>query len=179
MPAKADLATHVEGTAFSFTKTFLENLSEARSHTTFVAAINAADLAALLQEPGPFTLFAPTNEAFTHLPKGQLESWMQPENRETLAALLRYHMVAGKFSVEGLLAALRREHGQTRLKTLQGEDLIITEDGRRLILVDARGGRSTISFADLPEKNGILHIIDKILQPAIMGPAPTPAPETP
>jgi len=164
--AAAELAIHTGGATFAFSKTVFENLSEARSHTTLVEAIRTAGIEPLLKEEGSYTLFAPTNEAFAQLPKDTRTVWPQPENHDTLAALLRYQIVAGRHSVETMLAALRREQGPIRLKTLQGEEIIVTEDGRHLILTDARGGRAMITYADIPEKNGLLHIIDKVLQPA-------------
>jgi len=179
--AAAELAIHAWGATFTFSKTFFENLREARSHTILVEAIRAAGIEPLLDDEGSYTLFAPTNEAFTQLPKDTRAVWLQPENHDTLAALLRYQIVAGRHSVETMLAALRREKGPIRLKTLQGEEIIVTEDGRRLILTDARGGRAMMTYVDIPEKNGLLHIIDKVLQPArldwiVLTPPPSLAP---
>lgn len=132
----------------------LENIAQAKSLSTFLAAAQAADLGEMLQEPGEYTVFAPANAAFTQLPTAVLEGWMLPENREALSQVARYHIVPGSYPRESLRDGMR-------LRTLQGEELEITlQDGRFRV-----NGSAQILLEDAESSNGLLHIIDGVLLP--------------
>jgi uncharacterized surface protein with fasciclin (FAS1) repeats len=136
-----------------------------KDHTTLVAAVKAADLVTTLKSNGPFTLFAPTNSAFEKLPKGTVENLLKPESKEDLAKILTYHVVAGSLKASDVLAAIKAGNGKATLKTVQGENLTATLINGKVILTDAKGGKSTVIATDLAASNGIVHVIDTVLMP--------------
>lgn len=134
-------------------------------HTTLVAALKAAGLVATLQGKGPFTVFAPTNEAFAALPAGTVENLLKPENKATLTKILTYHVVAGKFDAKSVLALIAKEKGKAVVKTVAGESLTLTTMGGKVMITDAKGNMATVVAADLMGSNGVVHVVNKVLMP--------------
>jgi uncharacterized surface protein with fasciclin (FAS1) repeats len=136
-----------------------------KDFSTLVAAVTAADLVATLNSEGPFTVFAPTNEAFSNLTAGTLDSLLKSENKETLQAILTYHVVAGKFKASDVLKAIQENNGKFEITTVQGGKLIASLNGSNVILTDEKGNISTIVITDVEASNGIIHAIDTVLLP--------------
>lgn len=135
------------------------------AHTTLVAAVTAADLVETLSGTGPFTVFAPTNDAFAKLPAGTVDTLLKPENKGTLSSILTYHVVAGKLTAADVVAAIKAGDGKAELTTVQGGKLVGTMMGDTVMLTDAKGGMSHVTVADLDQSNGVIHVIDKVLMP--------------
>jgi uncharacterized surface protein with fasciclin (FAS1) repeats len=147
------------------TKNIVENAVNSKDHTTLVAAVKAAGLVETLQGPGPFTVFAPTNEAFAALPAGTVETLVKPENKETLTKILTYHVIAGKMTSADLAKAIKAGGGTAVLKTVQGENLTAMMKGKSIELKDEKGGISTVTIADVMQSNGVIHVVNKVLMP--------------
>ncbi len=156
----------VGGAAMYPTKTIVENAVNSPIHTTLVAAVKAGGLVDTLNSAGPFTVFAPTNDAFAKLPAGTVETLVKPENKATLDKILTYHVVAGKISSKDLAKMIKKGHGKATLKTVQGEDLVASMSGKNIILTDAKGGTATVTTADVFQSNGVIHVIDSVLMPS-------------
>src|SRR5271157_1775140 len=139
----------VGGAAMYPTKNIVENAVNSKDHTTLVAAVKAAGLVETLESAGPFTVFAPTNEAFGKLPAGTVENLVKPENKETLTKILTYHVVAGRLSSADLWAQVKAGNGKAELKTVQGGTLTAMAKGKKLYLVDEKGNKSWITIADV------------------------------
>jgi uncharacterized surface protein with fasciclin (FAS1) repeats len=148
----------VGGAAMYPSKTIVENAVNSKDHTTLVAAVKAAGLVDTLSSKGPFTVFAPTNTAFSKLPAGTVESLVKPENKATLTKILTYHVVPGKMEASDLT------DGKT-LKTVEGEELTIKNAGGKVTLTDAKGGMSTVTIANVNQSNGVIHVVDTVLMP--------------
>jgi uncharacterized surface protein with fasciclin (FAS1) repeats len=156
----------VGGAAMYPTKTIVENAVNSPIHTTLVAAVKAAGLVDTLNSPGPFTVFAPTNDAFDKLPAGTVDTLLKPENKATLVKILTYHVVPGKISSKELIKMIKKGHGKATLKTVQGEDLTASLSDGKVILTDAKGGTATVTTADVFQSNGVIHVIDTVLMPS-------------
>jgi uncharacterized surface protein with fasciclin (FAS1) repeats len=146
----------VGGAPMYASKNIVENAVNSQDHTTLVAAVKAA---------GPFTVFAPTNEAFAKLPAGTVDSLVKPENKDTLVKILTYHVVAGKMSSKDLMKAIKMGGGTATLKTVEGGTLTATMKGKHIILTDEKGGMSMVTIADVYQSNGVIHVIDTVLMP--------------
>lgn len=147
-------------------KNIIENAVNSKDHTTLVAAVKAAGLVDTLSGPGPFTVFAPTNEAFAKLPKGTVDTLVKPENKATLTKILTYHVVAGTMTASDLKKAVKEGHGKASLKTVEGEPLTVEETkGGKLELVDAKGGKAMVTIANVMQSNGVIHVVNKVLMP--------------
>jgi uncharacterized surface protein with fasciclin (FAS1) repeats len=133
--------------------------------STLVAAVKAAELVETLNSEGPFTVFAPTNEAFAKLPKGTVESLLKTENKETLTALLTYHVVAGKFMAKDVIKAIEDNNGKFTITTVNGEKLVAHIMDGKVMLKDAKGNSSTIVLTDVAASNGVIHAIDSVVMP--------------
>ena len=133
--------------------------------TTLVAAVKAAGLVDTLKGKGPFTVFAPTNAAFAKLPAGTVENLLKPESKGTLAAVLTYHVVAGKLMAADVIAAIKAGGGKAVLTTVQGGKLTASLMGNMVMLSDAKGGMSHMRVADLGTSNGVIHVIDAVALP--------------
>lgn len=157
---------NVGGAAMYPTKTIVENAMNSPIHTTLVAAVKAAGLVDTLNGPGPFTVFAPTNDAFDKLPAGTVDNLVKPENKDTLTKILTYYVVSGRISSKQLMQMIKKGHGKATLKTVQGEDLTATMSGGHIILTDAKGGTATVTTADVFQSNGVIHVIDTVLMPS-------------
>jgi uncharacterized surface protein with fasciclin (FAS1) repeats len=136
-----------------------------KDHTTLVAAVKAAELVETLKSKGPFTVFAPTNDAFAKLPEGTVETLLKPENKSKLAGILTYHVVAGKLDAKAVLAAIKKGKGTVVLTTVAGGKLSASVVKGKVILTDENGGKSTVTVTDLEASNGVIHVIDAVLLP--------------
>ena len=163
--AHAQADPTVGGAAMYPTKTIVENAVNSPINKTLVAAVKAGGLVDTLNSPGPFTVFAPTDDAFAKLPAGTVDSLVKPENKDALDKILTYHVVAGKVSSKQLAAMIKKGGGKATIKTVQGEDLIVTMSGDKIMLTDAKGGMATVTTADVFQSNGVIHIIDTVLMP--------------
>lgn len=146
-------------------KNIIENAMNSKDHTTLVAAVKASGLVKTLEGKGPFTVFAPTNEAFDMLPAGTVEKLLLPENKSMLAKILTYHVVAGKYDAKRLMDMIKERHGMVMLKTVEGEDLTIQQNDKDLWVVDKNGNKAMITIADVYQSNGVIHVINKVLMP--------------
>jgi uncharacterized surface protein with fasciclin (FAS1) repeats len=155
----------VGGAAMYPTKNIVANAANSKDHTTLVAAVNAAGLVGTLQGPGPLTVFAPTNEAFSKLPAGTLEMLMNPENKDQLTKVLTYHVVPGRISTNELAKQIKEGGGKATLKTLNGEILTASGQGEHIILTDQKGDTSTVTIANVFQSNGVIHVVDTVLLP--------------
>ena len=155
----------VGGAPMYASKTIVDNAVNSKDHTTLVAAVKAAGLVETLQGKGPFTVFAPTNAAFTKLPAGTVDTLLKPENKSQLTGVLTYHVVAGKMTAQDLAAKVKEGGGKAMLKTVQGEMLTVTPSGNTLTITDKKGGKSTVSIADVMQSNGVIHVVDTVLLP--------------
>ena len=147
------------------TKNIVENALNSADHTTLVAAVKAAGLVDTLESAGPFTVFAPTNEAFGKLPAGTVDELVKPENKATLTKVLTYHVVAGRWSASDLMKQIRAGHGTAELTTVEGGKLWATSHGKEIVLKDEKGGTATVTIADVFQSNGVIHVIDSVLMP--------------
>lgn len=155
----------VGGAAMYPSKNIIENAVNSKDHTTLVAAVKAADLVETLQGAGPFTVFAPTNAAFDKLPKGTVETLVKPENKKTLTGILTYHVVSGRLDSKALSALIKKGNGKAELVTVNGEKLTVMMSGKNVVLKDTKGGKSTVTTADVYQSNGVIHVIDTVIMP--------------
>ena len=155
----------VGGAAMYPTKNIIENAVNSKDHTTLVAAVKAAGLVETLQGAGPFTVFAPTNEAFDRLPAGTVDNLLKPENKAKLAGILTYHVVAGRISSKELAMMIKKGNGTATLKTVAGGTLVASMKNDKIIIKDEQGEWGYISIADVNQSNGVIHVIDKVLLP--------------
>ena len=156
----------VGGAAMYPTKNIVENAINSKDHTTLVAAVKAAGLVETLESAGPFTVFAPTNEAFNKLPAGTVETLVKPENKATLTKILTYHVVAGRMTSADLKKAIKAGKGKATLKTVSGGTLTAMMKGSKAIeLKDEKGGISTVTIADVMQSNGVIHVVNTVLMP--------------
>jgi uncharacterized surface protein with fasciclin (FAS1) repeats len=140
-------------------KNIVENAVNSKDHTTLVAAVKAAGLVDTLASKGPFTVFAPTSAAFGKLPAGTVDNLVKPENKATLTKILTYHVVPGKLNAADLTDG-------KKLKTVEGEMLTVKLDGKKVWIVDAKGGTSAVTIPDVNQSNGVIHVVDTVLMPA-------------
>ena len=155
----------VGGAAMYSTKTIVDNAVNSKDHTTLVAAVKAAGLVETLSSPGPFTVFAPTNAAFAKLPAGTIPTLLKPENKGTLTTVLTYHVVAGRLTSADIAKKIKAGKGKAKLTTVQGETLTARMVGKKLVLTDTKGGRSTVTIANVMQSNGVIHVVDTVLMP--------------
>lgn len=147
------------------TKNIIENAFNSADHTTLVAAVKAAGLVETLEGPGPFTVFAPTNEAFAKLPAGAVDMLLKPENKDTLTKVLTYHVVSGRLSASDLKKQIKAGNGTAELKTVEGGKLWASLDGNHIRLKDEKGGAAVVTIPNVFQSNGIIHVIDSVVQP--------------
>ena len=133
--------------------------------STLVAAVKAADLVETLNSEGPFTVFAPTNDAFGKLPAGTVETLLKAENKGTLTSILTYHVVAGKFEASDVLDAIKKNNGSFTVRTVNGEKLTASVKDGKVMLKDAKGNYSTVILTDVGASNGVIHAIDTVVMP--------------
>lgn len=161
----AEDSVTVGGAPMYPSKTIVENAVNSADHTTLVAAVKAAGLVETLSGPGPFTVFAPTNEAFDMLPAGTVDTLLKPENKDALVGVLTYHVVAGDMDSAAIAAAIEAGGGKAELTTVEGGKLWAAMDGGNLVLTDEKGGTATVTIADVHQSNGVIHVIDHVLLP--------------
>ncbi|WP_181706413.1 fasciclin domain-containing protein [Chthonobacter rhizosphaerae] len=147
------------------TMTIPENASKADNLTTLVAAVTAAGLVDTLASDGPFTVFAPTNDAFAKLPAGTVDNLVKPEMKDTLTGILTYHVVAGNYTANALAAAIDAGGGKAELKTVAGGTLTAMMKDGGIALMDAAGNTAMVTQANVTQKNGVVHVIDTVLMP--------------
>ena len=156
----------VGGQAMFPSKTIVANALNSADHTTLVAAVKAAGLVDTLNGPGPFTVFAPTNEAFAMLPAGTVETLVKPENKATLTKVLTYHVVAGDYSTTKLRSMILAGNGTATLTTVEGGKLWLMMNGSdNIIIKDAKGDIADITISDVNQSNGVIQVVDRVLLP--------------
>jgi uncharacterized surface protein with fasciclin (FAS1) repeats len=153
-----DKTVMVGGAPMYPSKNIIQNAVNSRDHTTLVAAVKAAGLVKTLEGKGPFTVFAPTNEAFNKLPPGTVDNLVKPENKATLTKILTYHVVPGRLEASSLTDG-------KKLKTVEGETLTVKNSGGTVMLVDAKRGMSTVTIPNVNQSNGVIHVVDTVLMP--------------
>ncbi len=163
--AQMEKTVMVGGAAMYPSKNIVENAVNSKDHTTLVAAVKAANLVDTLKSAGPFTVFAPTNEAFAKLPAGTVEGLLKPEAKATLTKILTYHVVAGKLDSKEIAAMIKKGNGTATFKTVAGGTLTATMKGTALTLTDEKGGTSTVTIANVYQKNGVIHVVDSVVMP--------------
>jgi uncharacterized surface protein with fasciclin (FAS1) repeats len=155
----------VGGAAMYKTKNIVENAMESPIHTTLVKAVVAAGLVDTLKGKGPFTVFAPTDSAFSKVDAGTLASVMQPENKATLTKILTYHVVAGRMDSKAIAKAIKKGGGTATFKTVSGGTLTAMMHGNGIMLTDEKGGTAMVTTADVYQSNGVIHVLDTVLMP--------------
>jgi uncharacterized surface protein with fasciclin (FAS1) repeats len=156
----------VGGEAMFPLKNIVENAVNSKDHTTLVAAVKAAGLVDTLMSKGPFTVFAPTNDAFENLPEGTVGMLVKPENKMTLTKILTYHVVAGKVTAKDLMKMIKAGGGKAMVKTVSGGMLTATMNGpMNVVIMDEKGNSANISTYDVMQSNGVIHVIDHVLLP--------------
>jgi uncharacterized surface protein with fasciclin (FAS1) repeats len=155
----------VGGAAMYANKDIIDNAVNSKDHTTLVAAVKAAGLVDTLKGKGPFTVFAPTNDAFNKLPAGTVDTLLKPENKKKLTQVLTYHVVAGKLDSAALAKKIKAGHGKATLKTVEGGKLTASMDGSDIVITDAKGGTAKVTTADVYQSNGVIHVVDSVLLP--------------
>jgi uncharacterized surface protein with fasciclin (FAS1) repeats len=155
----------VGGAAMYSSRSIVGNAVNSRDHTTLVAAVKAAGLVETLSGAGPFTLFAPTDAAFAKLPAGTIDTLLQPANMAMLQSVLTYHVVPGRVTAGDLVRLIRAGGGEARLTTVQGGTLTARMMSGQVVLVDAKGGMSRVTQADVMQSNGVIHVTDAVSLP--------------
>lgn len=164
--ASAQETTMVGGQQMYPAKNIVENAVNSADHTTLVAAVKAAGLVETLQSKGPFTVFAPVNDAFENLPEGTVETLLKPENKATLTTVLTYHVVAGKMDFNTISAAIKKGKGMATMTTVSGGKLMAKMNGdHNITITDENGSTANITTYDVYQSNGIIHVIDKVVLP--------------
>ncbi|MEO6225864.1 MAG: fasciclin domain-containing protein [Sphingomicrobium sp.] len=156
---------YVGGAAMYPTQNIVQNAVNSPIHTTLVAAVKAAGLVDTLSGPGPFTVFAPTNDAFAKLPAGTVDTLVMPANKAALTNILTYHVVPGRVTAADLMAMIRAGNGRATLTTVQGEPLYASMVGGTIMLTDAKGGMAHVTQGNVMQSNGVIHVVDSVLMP--------------
>ncbi len=164
-PSFAETTVTVGGAPMYPSKNIVQNAVNSKDHTTLVAAVKAAGLVPTLESKGPFTVFAPTNEAFAKLPAGTVDTLLKPENKKTLTNVLTYHVVPGRLTAKDLMAKIEAGHGKAMLKTVEGADLTFEMKDGKLWIVDAKGDTAQVTIRNVMQSNGVIHVIDTVLLP--------------
>ena len=146
-------------------KNIVENAMNSKDHTTLVAAVVAAGLADTLKGAGPFTVFAPTIEAFAALPAGTVDNLLKPENKATLTKILTCHVIGAKAMAADVMGMVKADGGMHKVKTVGGCELTLKVDGDKVTVTDEAGGTANVTIADVAQSNGVIHVIDKVLLP--------------
>jgi uncharacterized surface protein with fasciclin (FAS1) repeats len=176
LAATTIVATAIVGTAFAENpmvggaamypnKNIIQNAVNSKDHTTLVAAVKAGGLVDTLEGKGPFTVFAPTNEAFAALPAGTVDTLLKPENKKMLVKILTYHVVPGRLDTAMLDQDIKKGGGKAELKTVEGGTLTLSGSGKELMVMDEKGDTAKVSIPDVMQSNGVILVIDKVLMP--------------
>jgi uncharacterized surface protein with fasciclin (FAS1) repeats len=161
----AEKTVMVGGAAMYPSRDIIQNAVNSKDHTTLVAAVKAAVLVDTLESPGPFTVFAPTNEAFAKLPPGTVETLIKPENKALLTKILTYHVVPGRLTGADLVKLVKDGHGKAMLKTVEGDPLTISEQSGKLFVSGEKSGVTEVSIANAMQSNGVIHVVNSVLLP--------------
>ena len=164
-PAHAEMTKMVGGAPMYPSKNIIENAVHSKDHTTLVAAVKAAGLVDTLEGAGPFTVFAPTNEAFARLPAGTVETLLKPENKDKLTSILTYHVVPGRLTEAEIDAMIRDGGGKAMLKTVEGEELTFERGGGHIWVIDAKDDKAEVTIPNVMQSNGVIQVINKVLLP--------------
>jgi uncharacterized surface protein with fasciclin (FAS1) repeats len=160
-----ETTVEVGGAPMYPSKDIVSNAVNSKDHTTLVTAVKAAGLVETLQSAGPFTVFAPTNAAFNLLPEGTVTTLLKPENKQALAGVLTYHVVAGKLSAMDIAKMIRQANGTAVLTTVAGGKLTASMEGKKMAIKDEKGGTAYVTIKDVNQSNGVIHVIDHVLLP--------------
>src|ERR1700733_11073307 len=164
--AEMEKTVNVGGAPMYPSKNIVQNAVNSKDHTTLVAAVKAAGLVETLEGPGPFTVFAPTNAAFAKLPAGTVDTLLKPENKPMLTKVLTYHVVPGRMTAANLMKAVKDGEGEAKLKTVEGDWLIVKQAGMgKLSVTDAKGDVAMVTIGDVMQSNGVIHVVDTVLLP--------------
>jgi len=155
----------VGGAPMLVEKNIVENAVNSPIHTTLVAAVKAADLVDTLMTPGPFTVFAPTNDAFGKLPDGTVDTLLKPENKDTLTKVLTAHVVVGNVSASDLVGKIKAHGGAFNMQAVSGDALTAKLHGKYLYIFDESGGAAKVTIADVNQSNGVIHVVNDVLLP--------------
>lgn len=155
----------VGGAAMYSTRNIVQNALNSKDHTTLVAAVKAGGLVDTLSGKGPFTVFAPTNEAFAKLPAGTVATLVKPENKAMLDKILTYHVVPGRITAQQIAAMAAKHGGTATLKTVEGEPLMFKKAGGGWWVIDSKGGKARITIPNVMQSNGVIHVVDAVLMP--------------
>jgi uncharacterized surface protein with fasciclin (FAS1) repeats len=161
----AEMTKMVGGAAMYPSKNIVQNAVNSKDHTTLVAAVKAAGLVPTLESTGPFTVFAPTNEAFAKLPAGTVDTLLKPENKDKLKSVLTYHVVAGRLTTKDLRDKVKAGNGKAELKTVEGAPLTVEEKDGKLWLMDAKGDTAMITIGNVMQSNGVIQVINTVMLP--------------
>jgi len=164
--AKEEMTVEVGGAPMFPSKNIIQNAVNSKDHTTLVAAVKAAGLVDTLSGKGPFTVFAPTNDAFAKLPDGTVDTLLKPENKGQLTQVLTYHVVPGRITAQDLTAMIKKGGGKAMLKTVEGEMLTVQEKDGAIWVWDAKGDTAKITIKNVMQSNGVIHVIDTVLLPS-------------
>jgi uncharacterized surface protein with fasciclin (FAS1) repeats len=156
----------VGGAAMFEDKNIVENAVNSADHTTLVAAVTAAGLVETLMGAGPFTVFAPTNEAFAKLPAGTVENLLLPENKDTLVKILTCHVVAANAMSTDIVGMIEADGGSHKIGTVGGCEFTASMKDGNVVIEDGQGNMATVTIADVKQSNGVIHVIDTVLLPA-------------
>jgi len=166
-----EMTVTVGGAPMFPSKNIIQNAVNSKDHTTLVAAVKAADLVDTLSGKGPFTVFAPTNEAFAKLPAGTVDTLLKPENKGQLTQVLTYHVVPGRITANDLMEMVKKAGGKAMLKTVEGEELTVEMKDGAIWIWDAKGDAAKITIKNVMQSNGVIHVIDTVLLPSEPSPA--------
>ena len=155
----------VGGAAMFEDKNIIENALNSADHTTLVAAVQAAGLVETLQGEGPFTVFAPTNEAFAKLPAGTVETLLKPENKDQLVKILTCHVVAANAMSTDIVGMIEADGGSHVVSTVGGCEFTVTTKDGMVMIEDGMGNIANVTIADVKQSNGVIHVIDTVLLP--------------
>ncbi|HEX3379421.1 MAG TPA: fasciclin domain-containing protein [Paraburkholderia sp.] len=160
-----DNTVEVGGAAMYPARNIVQNAVNSNDHTTLVAAVKAGGLVDTLSGSGPFTVFAPTNEAFAALPAGTVETLLKPENKPMLVKVLTYHVVPGRLTAHDLEMAVRQGGGKATLKTVEGDSLVVSMDSKGWAITDDKGDVAHVTIGNVMQSNGVIHVVDTVLLP--------------
>jgi uncharacterized surface protein with fasciclin (FAS1) repeats len=166
VPSLAEMTVTVGGAPMFPSKNIIQNAVNSKDHTTLVAAVKAAGLVDTLSGKGPFTVFAPTNDAFAKLPAGTVDTLLKPENKGQLTQVLTYHVVPGRITAKELMAMIEKGGGKASLKTVAGEELTFQMKDGAIWVWDAKGDAAKITIKNVMQSNGVIHVIDTVLLPS-------------
>ena len=166
LASAASAQVTVGGAPMFANKDIVDNAVNSKDHTTLVAAVKAAGLVDTLKGAGPFTVFAPVNDAFAALPAGTVDTLLKPENKAALTKVLTFHVVPGRVDAASLVRMIKAGNGKAMLKTVQGETLMATQIGNTVVISDSKGTMANVTVADVFQSNGVIHVVSRVLLPA-------------